>query len=322
MRFTAASYAVVDLEGDASLCAHLAAFEFQTEFQEEEFFKDEPDVRRRARRLQLGQALTDLGPVRLPEGASPLDQPHASTDHGRDRVGNVGSEALQHAVNHATKPARSDPAVAGGFVDGHDAPDLERLPLLLVHAAVTGRRRRIVQDLELRLDDFEAMAAAIASLDLAIQRERHAGAKLVLQVGGVKPNALQRVAPLADGHLEDRHAARAEQSEGAHVGDDAGHLAHAKLADAARVQAIFVAEGQVVEQVFDGCNALLQQDLRELRPDAFYELHIGSKVEHRAMVNQDRAHFRLHGRRFGENSTSARQRVRHNGRFFFAKRAN
>ena len=90
----------------------------------------------------------------------------------------------------------------------------------------------------------------------------HAGAKLVLQVGGVEPDALQRVAPLADGHLEDRHAARAEQAEGADFGDDAGHLAHAQLADAARVQAVFVAEGQVVEQVFDGGDALLQQDLR------------------------------------------------------------
>ena len=126
------TYAVVDLEGDAGLRAHLAALELQTEFQEEQLFEDEPDVRRRARRLQLGQALADLGPVRLPEGASAIDQPHASADHGRDRVGNVGSEALQHAVNHATKPARSKPAVAGGFVDGHDAPDLQRLPLLLV----------------------------------------------------------------------------------------------------------------------------------------------------------------------------------------------
>ena len=78
-----------------------------------------------------------------------------------------------------------------------------------------------------------------------------------------------------------RHAASAEQAEGAHFGYDAGHLAHAQLADAARIQAVLVAEGQVVEQVFDRADALLQQDLGDPRPNAFNELHVGGEVEHR-----------------------------------------
>ena len=63
------AHPVVDLEGDAGLRAHLAALELQPEFEKEELLEDEPDVRRRARRLQVGQALADLRPVRLPEGA-------------------------------------------------------------------------------------------------------------------------------------------------------------------------------------------------------------------------------------------------------------
>ena len=84
-----------------------------------------------------------------------------------------------------------------------------------------------------------------------------------------------------------RHAAGAEEAEGAHLGDDAGHLADAQLADAARIQPVFVAEGQVVEQVLDRADALLQQDLGEARADALDVLHVGGEIEHRAMVNRN-----------------------------------
>ena len=82
-------------------------------------------------------------------------------------------------VDDATKPARGEPAIARGFVDRHDAADLQRLPLLLLAAA--RRFRGIVQHLELRLKNLEAVSAAIAGLDFAVQRDQHSGAKLVLQ---------------------------------------------------------------------------------------------------------------------------------------------
>ena len=40
------AHAVVDLEGDASLGAHLAALEFEPEFEEEQLLEDQPDQRR------------------------------------------------------------------------------------------------------------------------------------------------------------------------------------------------------------------------------------------------------------------------------------
>ncbi len=83
-----------------------------------------------------------------------------------------------------------------------------------------------------------------------------------------------------------RHAAGAEEAEGADFGDDAGHLAGAQFADAARIQPVFVAKRQVVEQVFDGADALFQQDLGKARADAFDVLNVGGEIEHRAMVNE------------------------------------
>ncbi len=127
----------------------------------------------------------------------------------------------------------------------------------------------------MRLHDLEAMAAAIAGFDFAVQSDQHAGAKFVLQISGVEPDAFERVAALADGHFEQWHATGAKESEGTDLGDDAGHFAGAQLANAARIEAIFVAKGQIVEQVFDRADALLQQDLGELGADAFDVLHVG-----------------------------------------------
>ena len=286
IRFTAARTLIADLESDPRLGAHLAALEFESQFEEEKFFEDEADVRRSARRLQIRQAFADLRPVGLPERATAIDQAHAPADRGRDRVRRVLVEPLQHGVDHAPEPARRETAIPGSFVNGDDATDLQRLPLGLIARAVAVGCSRIVQDLELRLDNFEAVASTIARFHLAVERQQHAGAKLVLQVGGVEPHALQRVTPLSDGHLEDGHAARAEQSEGAHLGDNAGHLAGAQLANAARIEPVFVAEGQIVEQVLDRADALLQQNLGDLWPNAFDELYVGGEIEHRRMVNE------------------------------------
>ena len=121
------TYAVVDLERDAGLSAHLAALQFESEFEEEQFFEDQPNERGRTRRLQFRQALANLGPVRLPESATAIDQFHAPTDGGRNGIGNILVEVLQHAVHNAAKPASREASVAGSFVDRNDAADFERL---------------------------------------------------------------------------------------------------------------------------------------------------------------------------------------------------
>ena len=97
---------------------------------------------------------------------------------------------------------------------------------------------------------------------------------------------LQRVASLAYRHLEQRHASRAKQPRRAHFGDHAGHLSGAQLADAPRIQPVFIAKRQVVQQVLDRRDALLQQHLGNARPNALHILHVGREIQHSAMVNQ------------------------------------
>src|SRR5262249_44453218 len=135
-----------------------------------------------------------------------------------------------------------------------------------------------VQHFKLRLVDLQA-AALPALFHLAVERYELAGLEAIAQVFAVKPDALERGASLAGHQLKDRHAlARAENSGVAHLGDHGSHLARAQLADAARIQPVFIAERQVVEQVFDGGDALLLQPFGDAWADSFHEFDWRRKV--------------------------------------------
>ena len=57
----------------------------------------------------------------------------------------------------------------------------------------------------------------------------------------------------------------------------------------ARIQPVFIAKRQVVQQVLDRRDALLQQHRRVARSDALHILDVGGKIKHSAMVNQPSA---------------------------------
>ena len=114
-------------------------------------------------------------------------------------------------MDDATEPTGGQPALPGGFVDGHDAADFERSRQLLfrgVSATVVGS---FSDDLELRLGELK-FAAAIVLLDLAVQGDDLAGLELVPKVSGVEPDTLQSRPALPGGHLKDGHAAGTEKT--------------------------------------------------------------------------------------------------------------
>ena len=64
--------------------------QFESQFQKEEFFEDQPDVRRRARSLQVLKAFARVGPVHLPQCFARRDQAHAAADDAGIGIGNSG----------------------------------------------------------------------------------------------------------------------------------------------------------------------------------------------------------------------------------------
>ena len=70
----------------------------------------------------------------------------------------------------------------------------------------------IGQELELRLDHFEAGLAA-RRLHFAIQGDHLPALKFVLQVRAVEPHAFDLAQALFNGHLENGHAPRTHESD-------------------------------------------------------------------------------------------------------------
>ena len=69
------------------------------------------------------------------------------------------------------------------------------------------------------------------------------------------------------------------------------------------MQAVFVAEGQVIEEVFDSGDALFSERLCDLRADAFNELNRGVELYHIAMLSGGLQPTAV--RRFESNARSA-----------------
>ena len=96
---------IVQAERDSGLRLLLAALEFEPQFQKEEFFKDQPDMGRGARGLQVLEAFAGIGPVHLPQRLARRDQAQVAAHGGWNRVGEFRRKILQHSVDDAAKPA-------------------------------------------------------------------------------------------------------------------------------------------------------------------------------------------------------------------------
>ena len=173
-------------------------------------------------------------------------------------------------------PARGQAAAAERLVDRRDAAHFEQ-PRLGVVAGVG-------QQLQLRLNHLQ-VAGGARGLDLAVDGDGLPGVEFALEIGGVEPDALERMAALADGQFEDRHAAGAEQDCAAHFGDDAGRFAGLQFVEAARVLAILVAKGQMVEQVFGGLNVFGGEHFGHARTDAAHVHDWGIEAGHTLDAN-------------------------------------
>jgi hypothetical protein len=81
------------------------------------------------------------------------------------------------------------------------------------------------------------------------------GDDFAVEITAVKPHALYGAHPLAYGDFKEGHAAGAHEERAADFADEGDHLAGLKGGDVAGVDAVFVAKGEVIEQVFDGDDA-------------------------------------------------------------------
>jgi hypothetical protein len=125
-------------------------------------------------------------------------------------------------------------------------------------------------------------------LDFAEDSDRLTGLEAIFQIRATKPDAFERAGALTKRHLEDRHRSRAQQHRSAHFADDARHLAADEFMQSPGIGAIFIAEGEVIEQIFCGADLFFGERLSDARADSFDELDGRIGHEHALMLE----HFR------------------------------
>ncbi len=165
----------------------------------------------------------------------------------RQALRHCAANRFQQVEDRLALPARGQPRTAQRLVNRRDAPHLKQ-PRFGVVA-------RVGQHLKLWLDHFEILAGA-RRLDPSEDGHRLPGEKLAVQITRVKPDALERQATLPQGQFENGHFAGTQQHGAAHLRNHAGHFAGLQFVKAARILAVLIAEGQVVEQVLGSQDAL------------------------------------------------------------------
>jgi hypothetical protein len=95
----------------------------------------------------------------------------------------------------------------------------------------------------------------------------------------VKPDAFDRAQALADGHFEHRAGARAQHGGAADFSEQADGFAGLQRGDGPRIETIFVAKRQMVEQVFYGLDATLTQSCGHTLADAANKLDRRGELE-------------------------------------------
>ena len=244
---------------DANALPHAAALEFQTQLQKEQLFKDQPPVGSCRGALQLEQGRAFRRKMNFAQRAFAIGQGEPCQQLARQALRHRAAHGFQQVEDGLALPARGQPCAAQRLVYRRDAPHLKQ-PCFGIVAGIG-------QHLELRLNHLE-IACRPRWLNLPVDGYRLPGVELALQIGCVEPDALQRQPALPHGQLEDRHFAGAQQDRAAHLRDDAGHLAGFQFVQAARVLAVLIAEGQVVEQILGGLDVLGGEHLRHPRTHA------------------------------------------------------
>ena len=145
----------VKLKSDSGLRFLLAAFEFESKLDEKQFIEDHPYMRRRARRLQVGEAFSGIGPMRFPQCFAHRYQAQMGAHRGGNRVGQIGIQIFQRPADNAPEPAWRKFALSGGLVDGNDPSDFERGGSFLFRLVGAAFFVDVAQNLELRLHDLQ-----------------------------------------------------------------------------------------------------------------------------------------------------------------------
>src|SRR5208283_3694823 len=178
-------------------------------------------------------------------------------------VGNIGIQVLQRGVNGAANLARTKSA--DSFVDGNDAAHLDGIHLF------AGKH------FNLGIDHLAARGTELIDFDFAVEDELLAGLQASFQITAVEELAGQRAGIILNEEMIDGIAAvHAANGLAAHdTGAQSVGAVGLDVLDLGEMDAVFVAEGKIMEQIFKRVDAALGEEFGALRPNAFHHADVG-----------------------------------------------
>ena len=236
----------------------------QADLKAEEFFQDQPTLCRRSKPVENCEGLIGLREVRRDERGAAIRQPQCAAHVGRQGLWQIVGKSRQRVGHQLPLHLRSDRPRA--FVDWDDTACVKRFDLVAV------------DDLELRVGDLQARP--LVAFERAVHDHPGARPDLIFQVRRVEPGQPHRAGLVAEQRLEDPHAGtpRASQSGRDDLPGNRDSLAFAERRDRLQAAAVFVAQREAEEEIFDRGKAGAGEVGRFARADALQELQRGLQV--------------------------------------------
>ena len=125
------------------------------------------------------------------------------------------------------------------------------------------------------MDELEFAGVRAGGFELAVEGDGLAGEELALQVGSAEPHGFDGVGALAYGDFKEGAGGGVEESGAADFADDGGHGVGLQVGDGLDVEAVFVAEGEVIQEVFNSVDLSFGEVGGDVRADSLDELHGG-----------------------------------------------
>src|SRR5271165_3674586 len=170
----------------------------------------------------------------------------------------MGIEILQRGINRAANHARAEGA--DRLVDWHNA------------AHLGGIDSAGAEQFDLRIHHFTARGTKLIDLHFAVKNDLLPGLQPPFQVATVKKLAGKRAGLILNQEVINGIAA-VPTADGLAAHDprtESVYPAGLKVFNFGKMNAVFVTERQIVEQIFEGEDATLGEKLRALRPDSLH----------------------------------------------------
>ena len=262
-------------KGNGIFLAGSFAAEREAELVEEKLFEDQALLSGRVEGIERFEGFHRRGEMSFDQRPAAAGKGEALPQLRGEDVGDIRIEILERGINGAANLARAEGA--DGFVDGDDAAHFRGIDFVGVG----------IQDFNLGIHHFAAGGAILVDLDFAVKDQLLAGLEAALEITAVEKLAGQRAGVVLNEQVIDGVAAvHAADGLAAH---DAGAQGvggvRLKVFNFGKMDAVFVAEWKVVQQVFESVDAALGQQFRSLRPNPFQHADVCSEADiHRFLL--------------------------------------